>query len=81
MADVKIRKLPDWVVNQYKRSAKLAGRSLEEELRVFLMDASQAKWRFWIDRLEKSREQVRKRHGALPNFVLEERKERERKAR
>jgi plasmid stability protein len=33
MADVKIRKLDDWVVESFRARAKRAGRSLEDELR------------------------------------------------
>ncbi|HTQ14233.1 MAG TPA: hypothetical protein VMH86_10185 [Rhizomicrobium sp.] len=81
MADVKIRKLPDWVVDRYKRSAKAAGRSLEEELRLFLTEASQAKWRYWIGRIDEMHEGWSKRSTKMPNMVLEEREERERKGR
>ena len=43
MAEVKIRKLPDWVVAHHKRAAERAGRSLEEELRQFLTEKALAK--------------------------------------
>jgi plasmid stability protein len=38
MADAKIRKLDDWVVQSFRARAKEAGRSLEEELRQFLTE-------------------------------------------
>jgi len=36
MADVKIRNLPDWLVDWHKRRAEAAGVSLEEHLRQLL---------------------------------------------
>ena len=40
VADVKIRKLPDWVVDTYRARAQAAGHSLEEELRSLLTEAA-----------------------------------------
>jgi len=40
MADVKIRKLPEWVVVAFKDRAAHRGRSLEEELRSLLTEAA-----------------------------------------
>jgi len=77
MADVKIRKLPDWVVEFYKRSAARAGHSLEEELRVLLTENTQARRREWIAQLDKMHKSWGKRR-VFPNMVLEEREERER---
>ena len=45
MADVKIRKLDDWVVESFRARAKQAGRSLEEELRQFLTEAARERRR------------------------------------
>jgi plasmid stability protein len=78
MADVKIRKLPDWVVDFYKKSAERAGRSLEEELRVLLTENTQAKRQEWAARIDKLHKSWGKRR-IFPNMVLEEREERERK--
>jgi plasmid stability protein len=78
MADVKIRKLPDHVVEHHKRKAEAAGRSLEEELRVFLTEDVMAKRKYWSDRLRKTREKIRKRHGVLSDSTPDIREERER---
>jgi plasmid stability protein len=78
MADVKIRKLPDWVVDFHKHNAEKAGRSLEEELRVLLTDQVMAKRSYWSARLRKSREKIRKRHGVLSDSTADIREERER---
>jgi len=40
MADVKIRKLEDWVVTTLQHQAKRTGRSLEEELRCVLTETA-----------------------------------------
>ena len=48
MADVKIRKLDDWVVASFRACARQAGRSLEEELRQFLTEAARERRRRFI---------------------------------
>jgi plasmid stability protein len=78
MADVKIRRLPDWVVDHYKRSAERAGRSLEEELRVLLTEHTAGKRQYWAKRLDKLREKIHRKHGTLPDSVMDMRAERER---
>ncbi len=78
MAEVKIRRLPDWVVAHHKRNAERAGRSLEEELRQFLTHEALAKRdRLW-KRLAETRARIRKRHGALTDSTADIREERER---
>jgi plasmid stability protein len=78
MADVKIRKLPDWVVEHHKRNAERAGRSLEEELRVLLTDQVSTKRRALLKRLAVTRESIRERHGVLSDSTADIREERER---
>ena len=75
---MKIRKLPDWVVEHHKRNAERAGRSLEEELRVLLTDQTMAKRLYWSERLRKTREKIKKRHGVLSDSTADIREERER---
>jgi plasmid stability protein len=78
MAEVKIRKLPDWVVSHYKRNAERAGRSLEEELRQCLTDEALAKRERLWRRLAETRARIRKRHGVLTDSTADIREERER---
>jgi plasmid stability protein len=78
MADVKVRKLPDYVVEHHKRKAEAAGRSLEEELRVFLTEDVMAKRRYWLARLKKTREKIKRRYGVLSDSTADIREERER---
>jgi plasmid stability protein len=40
MADVKVRKLEDWVITTLQHQAKRRGHSLEEELRCVLTDTA-----------------------------------------
>ena len=78
MAELKIRKLPDWVVAHHRRNAERAGRSLEEELRQFLTeDALKKRDRLW-ERLAETRAKIRKRHGVLSDSTADIREERER---
>ncbi len=78
MADVKIRKLPDHVVEHHKRKAEQAGRSLEEELRVFLTEDVTAKRLALLDRADRTRAKIKKRHGVLSDSTADIREERER---
>ena len=78
MAEVKIRRLPDWVVAHHKRNAKQAGRSLEEELRQFLTEEAVAKRERTRKQLAATRTRIRKRHGVLSDSTVDIREERER---
>ncbi|HEY4115124.1 MAG TPA: hypothetical protein VGM17_13805 [Rhizomicrobium sp.] len=78
MAEVKIRKLPDWVVDHHKRNAHKAGRSLEEELRILLTEDASAKRDYWLKQAAQTRERIRKRRGDLHDLVKIIREERER---
>ena len=78
MAEVKIRKLPDWVVAHHKRNAEKAGRSLEEELRLLLTESASARRDYWLKQIAEHREKIRKRRGNIPDLVKIIREERER---
>ena len=67
MADVKIRKLDDWVVEAFRARARHAGRSLEDELRQFLTDAAR-EWRDrLVEELDALNERLRSKYGELPD--------------
>jgi len=78
MAEVKIRKLPDWVVAHHRRNAERAGRSLEEELRQFLTSDALERREKLRKRLAETRAIIRKRHGVLSDSTADIRAERER---
>ena len=67
MADVKIRKLDDWVVESFRARARKAGRSLEEELRQFLTAGARERRRRFADKLEAFTEQLRSKYGEMPD--------------
>jgi plasmid stability protein len=67
MADVKIRKLDDWVVASFRARARQAGRSLEEELRQFLTEAARERRRDFADKLEAFTEKLRSKYGEMPD--------------
>ena len=76
MADVKIRKLDDWVVESFRGRAKEAGRSLEEELRQFLTEAARERRRRFIAELDELSASLRAKYGELPDstpLIREER--------
>ena len=67
MADVKIRNLEESVVASYRARARQAGRSLEEELRVFLTESALARRRALADELAAFQEELRRKYGELPD--------------
>jgi plasmid stability protein len=79
MAEVKIRKLPDWVVARHKRTAERAGHSLEEEFRTIITETAASKRQYWDRRLNTLRAEIRRKHGILPDSTPEIRADRERR--
>jgi plasmid stability protein len=67
MADVKIRKLEDWVVDSFRARAKKAGHSLEAELRQFLTEAARQRRQSYLERLTAFNEHLRARYGEMPD--------------
>ncbi len=65
MADVKVRNLPDWVVNSFKARANHAGRSLEEELRLLLTEAATQRRQETLRTIRAHQEKMRKKYGVL----------------
>lgn len=69
MADVKIRNLPDWLVDWHKSRAKQDGMSLEQRLRVVLEESYTAEKRRILKRLDKLAAETRRKCGELPSSV------------
>jgi plasmid stability protein len=77
MADVKIRKLDDWVVESFRARAQQAGRSLEEELRQLLTETARERRQRLIVELEALNADLRKKYGELPDSTPSIREERD----
>jgi len=77
MADVKVRKLDDWVVATIRTRAQRAGRSLEQELRRMLTEAVLNAQRDFGERAAALRRDLRKRHGILADSTPGIREDRE----
>ena len=67
MADVKVRKLDDWVVEYHKRRAAEAGRSLEDQLRHALKEAALAPRREFAKRVRRRLARLRAKYGIMPD--------------
>lgn len=78
MADVKIRKLDDWVVESFRARAQQAGRSLEEELRQLLTETARGRRQRLIAELEELNADLREKYGELPDSTPSIREERDR---
>jgi plasmid stability protein len=79
MADVKIRKIPDWVVLHYQARARQAGRSVEEELRLLLTEDALRPQREFAEEADRLRRALFERHGLFSDSVELIREERERR--
>jgi len=77
MPDVKIRRLPEWVVAAHKMRADCSGRSLEEELRVLLTDAAIRPQQDCAIEIKAFRERVRGKYGSLSDSTPHIREDRE----
>jgi plasmid stability protein len=76
MADVKIRKLPDWVVATFRSRAERTGHSLEEELRDFLTEEASRPEQKRRAELRAFRRMLRRKYGLLADSTGGIRKER-----
>jgi plasmid stability protein len=79
MPDVKIRRLPEWVLEALEARARQAGRSLEEELRVLLTEAATRSRQGCLENLAAFREQLRRRYGSMSDstpLIRQDRQER-----
>ena len=65
MADVKIRKLPEWVVVAFKDRAAHQGRSLEEELRCLLTEAASKPKQDRTAEMAAFRKMLHRKYGTL----------------
>jgi plasmid stability protein len=65
MTDVRIRNVDDWVVELHRRQAKLAGRSLEGEIRQLLTDAALAKKKEIANQRRAQLEAFRQKYGTF----------------
>jgi plasmid stability protein len=68
MPEVKIRQLPDWVIEAHKQQAHRTGRSLEQHLRLILTDSARTHSRALLQNAKACRESLeREIGGKLPD--------------
>ncbi len=79
MADVKVRRVPDWVIEAFRSGATATGHSLEEELRLLLTQVGQQRRQEFLTDAEAFRQQLRTRYGRLSDStagIVEDREQR-----
>jgi plasmid stability protein len=69
VADVKVRNLPDWLVEWHKREAARQGVSLEQRLRTVLEEPYRSERRKLIQLLDGLAAETRRKCGTLPSSV------------
>jgi plasmid stability protein len=79
MADVKIRKLEDWVVATHRTIAEQAGRSLEEELRRVVTEAAARPQKAFAVQVRALQENLAKKYGVMPDSTPLIREDRDRR--
>lgn len=79
MADVKIRKLEDWVVETHRALAEAAGRSLEEELRRLVTEAALKPQHEFARQVRALKDELLERYGVMPDSTPLIREDRDRR--
>jgi plasmid stability protein len=79
MAEVKIRKLEDWVVETHRALAEAAGRSLEEELRRVVTEAALKPQHDFARKVRALQESLREKYGTMPDSTPLIREDRDRR--
>ena len=77
MADVKICELPEPVIATFRARAAASGRSVEEELRLQLIEAASRSRQDMVAELRAFRETVRREYGELSDSTEGIRQDRE----
>jgi plasmid stability protein len=77
MADVKICELPEPVIAMFRARAAVSGRSVEEELRLQLIEAASRSRQDMVAELRAFRETVRREYGELSDSTEGIRQDRE----
>ncbi len=63
MAEVKVRELPEWVVEAHKKQAQRTGTSLEQHLRTILTESAGTQKRSFLQLARVCREQLERELG------------------
>jgi plasmid stability protein len=77
MGDVRVRNLPDEVVEQWKARAKLHGHSLQKELETILVTEAYRPRREMVAQLRELQDSIRAECGELPDSTPGIREERD----
>jgi plasmid stability protein len=79
MTDLRIRNVDDWVLDVHRRHAKQQGTTLENEAREILTAAALAKKQKLAEEHRAALQELRDKHGTLPDSTPGIREERERR--
>ena len=79
MAELRIRKLDEWVTSWLKAQAKLHGRSLEKELRELLTETARSRKQQIAEELLTNLDAIEQRHGLFTGGTKGIREERDKR--
>lgn len=63
MAEIKVRQLPDWVIEAHKQQAQRSGTSLEQHIRMILTESAQVQKNFLLKTARACREKLAQELG------------------
>jgi plasmid stability protein len=67
MAEMRVRNLPDWLVEWYKDSAEQQGKTLEGFMRQMLHDSALSKQAAFAARLQEGLDQLAEKYDVMPD--------------
>lgn len=79
MAEVRVRKIDDWVVGWFRSQAKIHGNSLEGELRQALVDIAKHRKHEIADDIRNDLKQFEAKYGTFSDSAALIREERDRR--
>jgi plasmid stability protein len=79
MTEVRIRNVDDWVVEWHRHQAKIAGRTLESELRQVVTEAALANKRVIADEMRAGLAELRAKYGTFSDSAEAIREDRDRR--
>ena len=69
MAELRIRNVEEWIIEQHRHNARKKGITLGEEIRAVLSDAVMVRRQKMVEELEKNAETLRAKYGTFPSCV------------
>jgi plasmid stability protein len=67
MGEIRVRNLPDWLVEWYKDSAEQQGKTLEGYMRQMLQDSALSQQASFVAQLQEGLDQLAQKYDVMPD--------------